>query len=231
MTNLSSLLSSRDPDNNTAFKPHFPLIFSPFLSLLHIILIALWHRYFHITHKREHIFFHLLLTSTLILLGSYQPINQGAFSVEDGEGHHSINSLPRRCYYPWQSLLTNEKEAFHDLDDRATLELLLRALVCGPSTSPSSGVQHVHALTHSLWRSYDTYFTSTWTKVTQRKMKPPQELCCQSRRGLLSNAIEKQVAKWGRESLTSLPLTIFVNLDSFLSPSKALVSLNEKWRK
>lgn len=115
--------------------------------------------------------------------------------MEDGEGHHGINSLPRRCYYPWQSLLANEKEAFHDLDDRATLELLLRALVCGPSTSPSSGVQHVHALTYSLWRSYDTYFTSTCTKVTQRKMKPPQELYCQSRRGLLSNAIEKQVAK------------------------------------
>ena len=218
MTNLSSLPSSEAP-LTLLLNPHFPLIIFPFrLPPAHHSDHSLQQIFSHYPQKRTHFF-----PSTAYIYThpswQYQPTNQGAFPVEDWWGA-SQHSLSRSCYYPWQSLLTSEKEAFHDLDDRAILELLLRALVCGPSTPPSGGIQHVHALTYSLWRSYDSYFTSTCTKVAQRKMKPPQELYCQSRRGLLSNAFEKQVAKWGRENLTSPPLTIFVTLDSFLSPSK-----------
>lgn len=65
--------------------------------------------------------------------------------------------------------------AFHDLNDRAPLE--------GLPTSGQVGSNILDALIYSLWGGYDSYFTSMCTEVTQRKMKPPRELYCKSRRG------------------------------------------------
>jgi hypothetical protein len=78
----------------------FHWLVSTLLSILHVILTTLGHRRFHITHKREHIFPHLLLTPTLI---HYLAVSADEIVFLTGtllRGGRSNPSFPGKCIVP-----------------------------------------------------------------------------------------------------------------------------------